>query len=64
MRFVTMNVKSLFRSSTYSSALETDLKIEREWRSALQSNLEQEKELVSQLHVETHKLKDTTRVCF
>jgi hypothetical protein len=48
--------------STCSSALETDLKIEREWRAALQSNLEQEKEIVSQLNVEIQKLRAVNKV--
>ncbi|CAH1794975.1 unnamed protein product, partial [Owenia fusiformis] len=38
------------------SALETDLKIEREWRGTLQKNLEQEKEKVAQTHNEIQKM--------
>ncbi|XP_064631483.1 RUN and FYVE domain-containing protein 2-like isoform X2 [Lineus longissimus] len=43
------------------SAVETDLKIEREWRAALQSNLEQEKEIVAQLSAEINKLRNTSK---
>ncbi|KAI0229450.1 RUN and FYVE domain-containing protein 2 [Lamellibrachia satsuma] len=42
------------------SALETDLKIEREWRGTLQRNLEQEKERVAGLQ-EDMRLLQTTR---
>ena len=34
------------------SALETDLKIEREWRGTLQRSLDQEKQKVAQMHTE------------
>ena len=44
------------------SALETDLKIEREWRAALQKNLDQEKEQVTQLHTELQQFRDVKRV--
>ena len=45
------------------SALETDLKIEREWRGTLQRNLEQEKERVAGLQEETRLLQTTRKVC-
>ncbi|XP_074648129.1 RUN and FYVE domain-containing protein 2-like [Tubulanus polymorphus] len=40
------------------SAAETDMKIEREWRTSLQKSLEQEKEIVSQLNVEVQQLRE------
>ncbi|KAK3586576.1 hypothetical protein CHS0354_001166 [Potamilus streckersoni] len=39
------------------TALETDLKIEREWRASLQRNLEQEKEKVTQIQIEQQQYK-------
>ncbi|XP_050394285.2 RUN and FYVE domain-containing protein 2 isoform X1 [Patella vulgata] len=43
------------------SALETDLKIEREWRATLQKTLEAEKEKCSQYHLELQQLKDVKK---
>jgi len=45
------------------SVLETDLKIEREWRGTLQRNLEQEKERVAGLHEEIRLLQGMKKVC-
>ena len=44
------------------SALETDLKIEREWRGTLQRSLEQEKQKVAQLQAEIQHAKELRRV--
>ncbi|XP_076459398.1 RUN and FYVE domain-containing protein 2-like [Babylonia areolata] len=43
------------------AALETDLQIEREWRSTLQKTLEQEKEKVAQMHMELQQLVEIKR---
>lgn len=43
------------------AALETDLQIEREWRSTLQKNLEQEKEKVDQMHMELQQMVELKR---
>ena len=40
----------------YRTALETDLRIEREWRANLQKNLEQEKSRISELQTELQRL--------
>ena len=42
--------------------LETDLKIEREWRGTLQKNLDQEKSKLSKLQAELQHLMDVKRV--
>ncbi|ELU06545.1 hypothetical protein CAPTEDRAFT_90657 [Capitella teleta] len=44
-----------------SSALETDLKIEREWRGTLQKHLETEKEKVTRLQNEHKQLKEVSK---
>ena len=44
------------------AALETDLQIEREWRSTLQKTLEQEKEKVAQMHMELQQMVEIKRV--
>lgn len=46
----------------YSSALETDLKIEKEWRATLQRNLEQEKEKTTRQQQELQQLREVKRV--
>ena len=43
-------------------ALETDLKIEREWRGTLQRNLEQEKAKLTRLQTEVQHLSDVKKV--
>lgn len=42
-----------------STALETDLRIEREWRGNLQKNLESEKTKITHLQKELHVLRNT-----
>ena len=44
------------------AALETDLQIEREWRSTLQKTLEHEKEKVAQMHMELQQMVEIKRV--
>ncbi len=44
------------------SQLETDLKIEREWRGSLQRNLEQEKEKVAELQGEVQQSRQIKKV--
>lgn len=46
----------------HRSQLETDLKIEREWRGSLQRNLEQEKEKVTELQAELQQFKQMKKV--
>ena len=43
-------------------ALETDLKIEREWRGTLQQNLDKEKAKVAKLQSEVEHLEETKKV--
>ncbi|XP_070185659.1 RUN and FYVE domain-containing protein 2-like [Littorina saxatilis] len=43
------------------AALETDLQIEREWRSTLQKTLEQEKEKVAQMYMELQQMAEIKR---
>jgi len=48
-------------------ALETDLKIEREWRGTLQQNLDKEKAKVARLQTDIQHLEETKKVfsqCF
>ena len=52
---------------SHRSALETDLKIEREWRGTLQRNLEQEKERVASLQEDVgvlHIMKKVSTIQF
>ena len=46
----------------FRSALETDLKIEREWRGTLQRSLDQEKQRVAQLQAEQQHSRDLRKV--
>ena len=46
----------------FRTTLETDLKIEREWRGTLQKNLEQEKEKVAKLQINVQHLQELRRV--
>ena len=43
-------------------ALETDLKIEREWRGTLQQNLDKEKAKVARLQTDIQHLEETKKV--
>ena len=47
----------------HRTALETDLRIEREWRANLQKNLEQEKLKLSQLESEIQQLRQVRSEC-
>ena len=44
--------------------LETDLKIEREWRQTLQNDLERERETVAQLSAEARQINGLKKVNF
>lgn len=44
--------------------LETDLKIEREWRQTLQNDLERERETVAQLSAEAQQINGLKKVNF
>ena len=52
----------LAEKHTQRSALETDLKIEKEWRATLQRSLETEKERLSKQQTELQQLRDNKRV--
>ncbi|XP_067673783.1 RUN and FYVE domain-containing protein 2-like isoform X2 [Haliotis asinina] len=54
----TTQLVTTLRDLEKSTALETDLRIEREWRSTLQHNLEEEKTHGSQLLMELQHMKD------
>jgi len=45
-------------------ALETDLKIEREWRGTLQQNLDKEKAKVAKLQTDIQHLEEAKKVFF
>lgn len=44
--------------------LETDLKIEREWRQTLQGELERERETITQLTAEAQQINGLKKVCY
>lgn len=46
----------------FRTALETDLKIEREWRGTLQKSLEEEREKVSAVQTDLQKYKHLEKV--
>lgn len=46
----------------YSQQLETDLKIEREWRQTLQNDLDRERDTVAQLSTEALQIKRLKKV--
>lgn len=54
---------SLLVDCFFRTQLETDLKIEREWRQTLQSELERERETIAQLTTEAQQINGLKKVC-
>lgn len=52
----------LFCFAYYRLQLETDLKIEKEWRQTLEDDLQKEKETVSHLRIETQEIVNLKKV--
>lgn len=53
---------SLLVDCFFRTQLETDLKIEREWRQTLQSELERERETIAQLTTEAQQINGLKKV--